>query len=299
MPRVLITSREGDADAIARRLERDLTDAFGYDNVLTDYIRPQPGMDVRGELARRLTHSHALLVVIGRFWEGSSALQDPTDTIRMCLELGLQAHGLLIVPVLVEGAVMPTPDRLPTSLQRFVEHKPFNLREKPDYDPDLARLMSTIQAQVVEDKTYGSTPARLETFSKPPAELARMAPPPPPRPSPPPPHYPPQAPLASPEVAKVVQRGVIALFFAFIGRAIGGFFGFIMSLFATAARQMVQSVVSFIMGIVIMIVVTGGLGLIGFSLLDNEFNITELIPQILEQINALIEQATSANNTTP
>lgn len=49
--------------------------------------------------------------------DGTRRLDDPHDHLRMEIAAALQWDSVLVIPILVAGAGMPTPERLPEPLQ--------------------------------------------------------------------------------------------------------------------------------------------------------------------------------------
>jgi hypothetical protein len=222
-------------------------------------------------------------VVIGRFWESDARLQDSTDPVRLSIELGLKAVGLRVIPILVEGAVMPLPESLPPSLADLAHRSSLAVREKPDYQGDLERLITHIEENVVEDSTYASTPARIATLAKPPAELeARMQ----------------EQFNDNAVIERAVDpqtkgsRGGFGIF-GFFGKIIGGFFGFIGSLISTALHQMVRSTVSFIMGIVLTVLVLIMVVLLAIAIIQNNFDFAQTLAMMQEQIGTWLQSLTA------
>ncbi len=72
-------------------------------------------------LDRYLRRAKVLLVLIGPGWlnapalDGKRRLDDPTDFVRIEIERALK-QGIVILPVLIDGAKIPRPEELPPSL---------------------------------------------------------------------------------------------------------------------------------------------------------------------------------------
>jgi len=279
MARIFITYRHDDGDVMARRLERDLVDLFQRDNVLNDQLRLAPGMDIRGELARRITHSNVMIVVIGRFWL-SSHLQQATDPVRLSVELGLKATGLIVIPVLVEGAVLPTLEELPPKINALAYRTPMNLRDKPDYQSDLERLANHIRDSVAEQGEVAPTPAKLQTIPKAPTGLTDA--------------------VSESKVERVIvvenqtaNSNPLLLPLIWAGKLFGNFLNFIASIFATIIRQMVSSIVAFVMWLVLLVsvLVIGGIFLI--SMFNNNFDLSLAIANMGDIFQEIISMLSS------
>jgi hypothetical protein len=84
----------------------------------------EPGVDFAEEIFRAAAACTVLLAIIGPAWltaadeHGHRRLDDPDDLVRLEIEAAL-TRGIRIIPILVEGAVMPAGDDLPGSLAAF------------------------------------------------------------------------------------------------------------------------------------------------------------------------------------
>ena len=80
-----------------------------------------PGADFSAHIGAKIGGCDALLAVIGKQWltarnaEGQLRLSDPNDLVSREVALALQ-RGILVIPVLVEGASMP---KAADAAQRF------------------------------------------------------------------------------------------------------------------------------------------------------------------------------------
>ena len=121
MPKISISYRRADSAAIAGRIYDRLSAQYGEQAVFLDIDSIAVGADFRHQLQENLRASDQLLVIIGPGWlgktpGGKTRINESHDPIRLEIETALTL-GLVIVPVLVGGAVMPRPDEVPFSLQ--------------------------------------------------------------------------------------------------------------------------------------------------------------------------------------
>ena len=121
MPKISISYRRADSAAIAGRIYDRLSAQYGEQAVFLDIDSIAVGADFRHQLQENLRASDLLLVIIGPGWlgktpGGKTRINESHDPIRLEIETALTL-GLVIVPVLVGGAVMPRPDEVPFSLQ--------------------------------------------------------------------------------------------------------------------------------------------------------------------------------------
>src|SRR5438105_11973308 len=113
-PYIFISYRRADTNPIVGRITDRLTDHFGKARVFRDVENLTSGARYRTSIADALSRCDMLLALLGPHWAGFPQLHDPTDLMRMEIETALR-RNVAVVPVLVEGAEMPTADQLPKS----------------------------------------------------------------------------------------------------------------------------------------------------------------------------------------
>src|SRR5271163_4113079 len=119
---IFINYRRGEDQAVAGRLFDQLEPAFSRDHICIDVDSIPPGRDVTAELAESIARCDIFLVIIGRGWadvvdsEGGRRLENADDWVRVEIESALRL-GKHIIPLLVGGAEMPRPDKLPETLR--------------------------------------------------------------------------------------------------------------------------------------------------------------------------------------
>ena len=153
MPKIFISYRRRDSNAIAGRLADNLRREFGNDNVFKDDRTIPPGIDFRGYIREGIGKCDVMLVVVGKTWltvteEGSDTrrLDNPDDWVRLEVLTGLQRHGLFVTPLLVDNATMPTAEQLPDVIREFAFRNARSLRNDPNYRHDLADLITWLKA---------------------------------------------------------------------------------------------------------------------------------------------------------
>ncbi|MEP7292640.1 MAG: toll/interleukin-1 receptor domain-containing protein, partial [Chloroflexota bacterium] len=147
MPRIFLSYRRADSRLVSNRIYDRLVAAFGKQNVFKDVDNIPPGRDFRGVLREATAECQVMLVVIGPNWvnvtdaNGNRRLDDPNDFVRIEVETGLQRDGILVIPVLVEGAAMPPPNQLPISLQELAYNNAFTIHDDPLFHRDMDALI--------------------------------------------------------------------------------------------------------------------------------------------------------------
>jgi len=129
MAGVFVSYRRIDSSGSAGRLFDRLTSRFGDKAVFMDVEGGIPrGDDFSAAIARALQGADALVVVVGPRWltctdaAGHRRLDNSDDWVRTEIEKGLE-RGIPVLPVLVDGATMPTEGDLPDSLKPFARRQ--------------------------------------------------------------------------------------------------------------------------------------------------------------------------------
>jgi hypothetical protein len=152
MGRIFISYRRDDSRTISGRIYDRLESAFGRDNVFKDVVSIPAGADFRTHISNEVAKSDAQVVIIGPQWlkitgpeTGQPRLANPDDFVRIEIESALQ-RGILVVPVLVNGAHMPSENDLkPYGLEQLAYRNAILVRDDPDFRGDMNRLVSSIK----------------------------------------------------------------------------------------------------------------------------------------------------------
>jgi hypothetical protein len=147
---VFICYRREDAPATTGRIYDHLVQSFGEGSVFKDVDSIPIGVDFPSHIERILRQATVQVVVIGPRWldirdeAGQPRLQNPGDFVRQEIETGL-ASGIPVIPVLVEGAMMPPVQVLPASVAPLTRLQAVNVRFDPDFTADVRRLIAAIE----------------------------------------------------------------------------------------------------------------------------------------------------------
>jgi CHASE2 domain-containing sensor protein len=123
-PRAFFISyrRHGSARA-ARMLRDELVERFGSNSVFMDTASLYPGQEWPRHIQDALRGCSVMLALIGESWMardgagGAQRIDDPRDWVRREIEAVLRRPDAIVVPVLLDGAAMPTSEDLPESLR--------------------------------------------------------------------------------------------------------------------------------------------------------------------------------------
>lgn len=160
-PRIFLSYRRADAAGHAGRLYDALVQRFGEGPVFMDTDAIAPGVDFDEVIRREIARASVVLVVIGRGWleaadaGGARRLEDPADLVRVEVELALAAPGR-VIPVLVQGAVMPAAADLPEPVAALARINAIELTDAR-WAYDTSRLVGLIAGD--QDTQHGTRPA--------------------------------------------------------------------------------------------------------------------------------------------
>ncbi len=151
MADIFLSYRRQDSQSATGRLGDRLTAHFGPMRVFRDRESIVAGDDFAEAIRRAIGTSVVVLVIVGPDWltactaDGRRRLDDEADFVRLEIESALLG-GVPVIPVLVEGAVMPAATVLPPSLARFARCQATELSDtRWNYDVD--RLIAMLQAR--------------------------------------------------------------------------------------------------------------------------------------------------------
>lgn len=150
--RIFLSYRRDDTAGFAGRLHDELSEYFGPKYIFRDIETIEPGADFVQVIEEAVRSCEALVVVIGREWldctdaHGRRRLDDPHDFVRLEIATALD-EGIVVIPVLVEGAGMPATGRLPAPLTGLARRNALQLSDDR-WDHDVARLIARLEATV-------------------------------------------------------------------------------------------------------------------------------------------------------
>ncbi len=151
MPRIFISYRRNDSAAASGRIYDRLCVAFGEKAVFKDVDVIPAGANYPALLNEAIAQCDVMLAVIGSHWlsavesNGQRRLDNPDDFVRIEIEAALKRDEVLIIPVLVDDATMPSTGELPESLRLLYYRNGAIVRNDPDFNRDIARLITTIR----------------------------------------------------------------------------------------------------------------------------------------------------------
>ena len=159
MPKLLISYRRSDTDAMAGRIRDNLAAYYGNGSVFIDVDNIPIGTDFREHIRKAFGNHDMLIAVVGQKWTGPrkggrTRIQEETDPVRVEIEMALQ-KSMPLIPVLVNGARMPKPEELPQSLKDFSFRNAAEIDSGRDFRQHMDRVIRSI------DQTLGLKARKL------------------------------------------------------------------------------------------------------------------------------------------
>jgi hypothetical protein len=152
MAGIFINYRRDDAPGVAGRLFDYLALKYSRGQLFMDVDAMQPGIDFAKQLEVQVSQCHAVIAVIGPRWldardqAGHRRLDSDNDYVRVELASALK-RDIPVIPVLVDGAVMPAEDRLPDDLKPFARRQALELRHTR-FNSDADTIMRALEKMV-------------------------------------------------------------------------------------------------------------------------------------------------------
>lgn len=179
--RLFLSYRRRDCASWATLLSNELKRRVDGLRLFQDVDNIPFGLSFRDVIVEELRQCDGVLVLVGPQWD-PGRLVSPSDPVRLEIETAREL-GLILIPVLVDGATMPRTEELPDELEwlAFVNAAP--VRPAPDFDGDLDRLIRRGLTPLAERSAQkradpvadGPEPPRSEPVEVGPAEAGTPA----------------------------------------------------------------------------------------------------------------------------
>jgi hypothetical protein len=146
MPKIFISYRRDDSAGYAHAIHSRLLQHFSQDQVFMDVDTMEPGVDFVREIEKAVGECDVLVALIGKRWVGGEAggtsrLDDTKDFVRLEISTAL-ARDIRVIPVLVDGMIMPDEDSLPAPVKLITRR---NAIELSDFKFGVERLITVIR----------------------------------------------------------------------------------------------------------------------------------------------------------
>lgn len=118
--KIFISYRREDSGGVAGRLYESLRTKYGKNKLFKDVYDIPYGSNFREEIRQAIDKSGIVLVIIGKhFSTEEKRLFDKDDHVRFEILYALKS-GKLVIPVLVNGATIPTSNSIPAEIKRIL-----------------------------------------------------------------------------------------------------------------------------------------------------------------------------------
>ena len=146
--KIFISYRREDSAGHSGRLHDSLQAHFGPENVFMDLDDIDSGQNFAEAIQSAIRSSDVVLAIIGKEWltcssGGTRRIDMPTDFVRTEIGMAL-AHGVPVIPVLVQGAPMPLAPSLPEPLKQLASHDAHDLSDER-WSYDVGRLIDATE----------------------------------------------------------------------------------------------------------------------------------------------------------
>ena len=150
---IFISYRRDDAAGYARAVYDELARHFGADRVFIDVDDINAGQAFTDVIEHAVGGSEVLLVLIGKRWRGErdagpARIEEPGDLVRCEVASGL-AKGMRVIPLLLDGAAMPTQAQLPDALRPLAGRNALAL-DNARFAADMQRLVAALREALGE-----------------------------------------------------------------------------------------------------------------------------------------------------
>jgi prepilin-type processing-associated H-X9-DG protein len=156
---IFISYRREDSAGYTRAIFDQLTKRFAKSQVFMDVDTIEPGLPFDEVINQAVARCDVLLVMVGARWMEPRAgtgprLNDPKDFVRLEIAAAL-SRNIRVIPVLLDGATMPTEDALPEPLRPFARRNAIEVGNSR-FDSDVERLIDVVGKAIGETvRPYG------------------------------------------------------------------------------------------------------------------------------------------------
>jgi CHASE2 domain-containing sensor protein len=155
-PVFFISYRRDQSSWPAQSIKAALKERFGDATVFMDMESIHAGQDWQAKIREAIRSCSTMLVLIGPYWlgattvRGSRRIDDPDDWVRREVEEGLNAPGVSVIPILLDGARIPEEEDLPPSLADLTRRNAHTL-SAVGWSVELTELLDSLRAGRIED----------------------------------------------------------------------------------------------------------------------------------------------------
>jgi hypothetical protein len=148
---IFLSYRRADSIHIAGRVFDRLRSAIGADRVFKDVNSIPLGSNFLSEIQAEIGSARVMLVLMGPRWltlsddAGRRKIDDESDLVRIEIQWALD-KGIPIIPLLFDGASMPSAASMPRALEAFASSQALQIRPDPGFDSDMDSLIAACRS---------------------------------------------------------------------------------------------------------------------------------------------------------
>jgi hypothetical protein len=149
---IFISYRRDESSGYAGRIADSFVAHFGEDKVFRDIDSLEPGLDFVEAVELAIESSEVFIAVIGKNWltatdaAGQKRLDNPDDYVRVETATALK-RNIRVVPLLVQGAAMPSARELPEDLAPLSRRNAFEVHDT-SWGDDIRRLVTALDRAI-------------------------------------------------------------------------------------------------------------------------------------------------------
>jgi hypothetical protein len=154
-PKIFLCYRRKDTEGFARGIYERLAGKYGHEQVYRDIDSTPAGVKYSSWIESRVGECSVMVVLIGDAWisaqdrAGQRRLDLAKDWVRQEIEAALK-RDVPIIPVLVQGAPMPSEDELPPSIADLTGFQSAEITDSR-WDFDVGLLIQAIDRLIASD----------------------------------------------------------------------------------------------------------------------------------------------------
>lgn len=157
MSKIIISYRVADTKSIAGRLHDFLDDRYGSQNVSFGVDKlVRPGDDFQDAIEDGVRGADLLIVMIGSRWLEGDWLLQSNDYDRIALLAGINAKKR-VLPVLVEGATLPSADALPPEMASVLRRSTLPLSDD-NFRAEAAKIIELVPLETPQQPKPAAQP---------------------------------------------------------------------------------------------------------------------------------------------
>jgi hypothetical protein len=146
--KIFVSYRRASTEQVAGRIYDNLAAHFGADNIFFDTAAIPGAVDFRRQIQSAIEQSSSVVAIMGKGWAKRkfrwfAPRSVGEDFVVIELEEAIKKR-VPIVPVLVDGAVMPTVNDFPGSVQSIAYLNAITVRAGRDFQTDMGVLVETL-----------------------------------------------------------------------------------------------------------------------------------------------------------